>query len=234
MMHWDLGYSYYTLHQYDKAIQEFEKTLKIYDKWGSKPYWVYCYTFLGIAYNQTEQYRKEKKLYKKAEQDFPNDQNLIYRQSVLSISQGDTLSANRYIEKYITISKENSISEADITTNLANMYLDADKRDKAEVYYRQALSLEPDNPWRLNNLAWFLIDGERNIYEGMGLIYKAITSTPDNYDFLNTKGWGLYKQRKCKEALDILQKSRDLRMKNAIYDHEAFLHLEAAKKAVAN
>jgi hypothetical protein len=50
---------------------------------------------------------------------------------------------------------------------------------------------------------------------------------------LHTKGWGLYKQGKYQEALEILQKSWDLRMKNAIYDHEAFLHLEAAKKAVA-
>jgi hypothetical protein len=57
---------------------------------------------------------------------------------------------------------------------------------------------------------------------------------PDNYHYLDTKGWGLYKQGKYNEALEILQKSWDLRMKNAIYDHEAFLHLEAAKKAVAS
>ena len=31
----------------------------------------------------------------------------------------------------------------------------------------------------------------------------------------------------------MLQKSWDLRRKHAVYDHEAFLHLEAAKKAVA-
>jgi hypothetical protein len=59
-------------------------------------------------------------------------------------------------------------------------------------------------------------------------------STPDDYNFLHTKGWGLYKQGKYKEASVILQKSWDLRMINAIYDHEAFLHLEAAKKAVAS
>ena len=45
---------------------------------------------------------------------------------------------------------------------------------------------------------------------------------------------GLYKQGKYQESLDILQKSWDLRMQNAIYDHEAFLHLEAAKRAIAS
>jgi hypothetical protein len=55
----------------------------------------------------------------------------------------------------------------------------------------------------------------------------------DDYNYLHTKGWGLFKQGKYQEALDILQKSWDLRRQYAIYDHEAYLHLEAAKKAVA-
>jgi tetratricopeptide (TPR) repeat protein len=75
-----------------------------------------------------------------------------------------------------------------------------------------------------------LIDKDRNIQEGMDLVNKALELTPDFYDYLHTKGWGLYKQGHYEEALEILQKSWDLRMKNAIYDHEAFLHLEAAKR----
>jgi hypothetical protein len=47
---------------------------------------------------------------------------------------------------------------------------------------------------------------------------------------LDTKGWGLYKRGRYKEALEFLQKSWD---SNPFYSHEAFLHLEAAKKAVA-
>jgi hypothetical protein len=46
----------------------------------------------------------------------------------------------------------------------------------------------------------------------------------------DTKGWGLYKQGKYKEALALLEKSWELR---PIYDHIVYLHLEAAKKAVA-
>jgi tetratricopeptide (TPR) repeat protein len=66
------------------------------------------------------------------------------------------------------------------------------------------------------------------------LIDKALVLNPDNYDYLDTKGLGLYKQGNYNEALDILQQSWKLRRKNAIYDHKAFLHLEAAKKAVAD
>ncbi|HEX9253628.1 MAG TPA: hypothetical protein VF870_15385, partial [Ignavibacteriaceae bacterium] len=98
---------------------------------------------------------------------------------------------------------------------------------------RQALSLEPENPVRLNTLAHFLIDKDLNQNEGLELVDKTLLLSPKNYDYLDTKGLSLYKQGKYKEALDILQKSWDLRMKNAVYNHVAFLHLEAAKKAVA-
>ena len=83
----------------------------------------------------------------------------------------------------------------------------------------------------MNKLAYSLIDKNRNISQGLELIGKALEIRPDYYAFLDTKGWGLYKQGKYREALEIL-KSCDLRMRNAVYDYQAARHLEAAKKAV--
>ena len=85
----------------------------------------------------------------------------------------------------------------------------------------------------MNNLAYFLIDKERNLNEGLDLINKTLNLYPNSDTYLETKGWGLYKLEKYKEALEILQKSWDLRRNYGEYDHEAYLHLEAAKKAVA-
>ena len=89
----------------------------------------------------------------------------------------------------------------------------------------------PDNPERLNNLAWFLIDNDRNIIEGLELVDKALELSPDNNTFLNTKGWGLFKQGKYKEALEILERSWELK---PVYDHELFLHLEEVRNAIVN
>jgi tetratricopeptide (TPR) repeat protein len=85
----------------------------------------------------------------------------------------------------------------------------------------------------MNTLAYFLIVNGRNINEGLGLVDNALVLSPDNYNYLHTKGWGLYKQGKYQEALETLQKSWDLRREQAVYNHEAYLHLEEAKKAVA-
>jgi tetratricopeptide (TPR) repeat protein len=228
---YDLGNAYINMSQYDKAIPEFNEALGIYKKWGVKPAWIYNYTDLGIAYHKTGQYKKEKKLYKKAEQDFPNDPVLIRRQATLSLTEGDTVATNGYIKNYISLSKERSSSDASIANNLALTYEEAGILNKAEEYYRQALSLEPENSERMNILAWFLFDKDRNIDEGLDLIEKALKLSPDDFYFIDTKGWGLYKQGKYEEALELLEKSWVLK---PIYDHDVFLHIQEVKKAIAN
>jgi len=234
-VYYSLGVENAVVNQFDKAIPEFKKALEIYKKWGVKPAWINNYTNLGFVLHETGQYKEEKKLYKQAEQHFPDDFDLIYRQAVLSLAEGDTISANRYTEKLKTIFKGNySTDEAAISWILAKVYSDADIIDQAEIFFRETLALEPEVPDIMNFLAYFLIDKDRNINEGLELADKALELSPENYDCLHTKGWGLYKQGSYQEALETLQKSWDLRREQAIYDHVAFLHLEAAKKAVAN
>jgi tetratricopeptide (TPR) repeat protein len=225
-----LGFDYMRLMQYDKAINAYEKVLEIYTKWGVKPEFDYYYTLLGYAYHKTDQYKKEAKLYRKAQKYFPDDVALLANWIVLSISLGDDIKANRLIEKYISSAKDSKASDADIAAGLANLYSMAEMPDESEEYLRKALSLEPENPLRMNNLAWFLIDKDRNVEEGMELVDKALALSPNDYSIIDTKGRGLYKQGKYKEALDLLEKAWRLK---PVYDHEVFLHLEAARKAVA-
>ena len=225
------GSTYMELREYEKAVHYFEKEMEIYDKWDSRPRWVNCYTSLGIAYHLTGQYKKERELYNKAEQDFPGSPSLLYRQAVLALTAENANEANRYIENYISIQEERSISEAGILINLGNIYSDAGINDKAEEYYRKALSLEPENHQVLNYLAYFLYQNNMNIDEGIQLIDKAMELNPDHYLYLATKGELLYKQGKYKEALTYLEKSWDLMPRN--YDHDIYLHIEAVKKALA-
>jgi tetratricopeptide (TPR) repeat protein len=225
-----LADAYWRLYQYENAIPELEKALTIYKKWDSKPLWVLNYTDLGMMYHETGQYKKEKKLYRKAEQDFPDDPLLIRREAILELTEGDSAAANPYIKKYKSLLKERSYTDAEVANNIGVIYENANIPDKAEKYYRNALSLDPENPVRMNNLGYFLIDKDININEGVELIDRALALSPDSYYILDSKGWGLYKKGKYKEALEFMQKSWDLR---PVYDRELFLHLEAAKKAVA-
>lgn len=229
--YWEIGNAYSKMFQYYKAIPEYEKALEIYKKWGIKPMGVFNYTSLGNAYHKTGQYKKERRLYKKAEKDFPDDDYLIYRQAVLALTQKNVNAANEFIEKFKSVLKENSTSDAGKATSLAGIFSESGLPDKAEEYYRQALSLEPENPLRLNNLAYFLIDKVRDINSGLELIDKALKLDPENYIYMDTKGLGLCKQGKYDEATKILTNACELDI-NPSHRYSAFLHLEAAKKAL--
>jgi tetratricopeptide (TPR) repeat protein len=231
LQHYLLGVSYKGLSQFEDAVHEFEKSLELSNKWDSKPLWAPSYTDLGYAYHKTGQFKEEKKLYKRAEEDFPDNYLLLHRQAVLALSERKIKEADEYIGKYTAIRKGMSASEAEISTGIAFIYSESGITDKAEEYYRKALSSEPDNPLRMNNLAWCLFDDGRNVNEGMQLIDKALELNPSSAYFLDTKGWGLYKQGKYKDALDFFEKSWNAK---TTYDHEMYLHLEAAKKAVAS
>jgi tetratricopeptide (TPR) repeat protein len=225
----DIGYDYNRLNQYSKAIPELEKALEIYEKWGIKPLWSTNYASLGVAYLHTGQYEKVERLYKNAEKYFPDDLGLTYRQCLFALVEGDTINFNKYLKKAYRIAKENSWTDADCAAQMATGFSETGKIDMAEEYYREALSLEPGKPERMNDLAFLLIDSERNLPEGMELIDKALESNPDDYRYLDCKGWGLYKQKKYREALELLERSWELK---PVYKHEIFLHLEAAKKAI--
>jgi tetratricopeptide (TPR) repeat protein len=231
LTHWTVGLPYYQMNQYDKAIPEFETTLEIYKNWGTKPLNSNFYEVLIIAYHETGKYKKEKELIKKASADFPNDLSIIRRQIILSFSEGDTLAANQFINKYLSIHKSNLTSDMDIMDNMGAIYYSAGMLDKAETNFREALSMDPGNTARINELAYFLIDKDRSLTEGLELIEKALKMNPDNYIYLNTKGWGLFKMDKYEEALKFLEKSDSLK---PVYDHLLFLHIQDVRKAIAS
>jgi tetratricopeptide (TPR) repeat protein len=83
----------------------------------------------------------------------------------------------------------------------------------------------------MNGLAYFLIEHEINVNEGMELITRALEIEPENLSFLYTKGFAYHKQGKVKEAQEILKKTWDLRPR---YNHEHYLLLQEAEQALAS
>ncbi|MCX6259545.1 MAG: tetratricopeptide repeat protein [Bacteroidia bacterium] len=230
--YYTIGWASMQTEQWQNAIDAFEKGIKLNKQIGAKfRLWIWYYILFGNAYHEIGEHKKEIKIYEDGLNLWPGEiLTVTYWQSVCALSQGDSIKANEYLAKIKTISKQKGLQESEILEQLASIYYEANSLNKAEEYYRQALSLEPSNPERMNGLAYFLIDKDRNINEGLELIDKALELSPDKYYMLDTKGWGLYKQGRYKEALEFLQKSWD---SNPFYSHEAYLHLEAAKKGVA-
>ena len=230
VMYYNLGQDLHYISRYEEAVSAHEKALELYEKWGIRPVWVNNYTELGMAYHELGMFRKERKLYRTAEKDFPGSAALISRQAILALAEGRTADASEYMEKFVSILEKRSYSEAAVNAYIGRIYWSAEMPRKAEKYYRLALELEPERAYRLNNLAFLLINEELNVEEGLKLVEKALESAPDHYNYLDTRGWGLYKQGRYEEAVEVLEQAWELKPR---YNHGIFLHLEEARKALA-
>jgi tetratricopeptide (TPR) repeat protein/AraC-like DNA-binding protein len=228
-----LGLAYNSLKQYDKAIPELENHLRISKNWSkdflknNPAYWL-----LSEAYDKTGQFRKEKKLYREARRYIPETW-LATMQALMAFSEKDTNRANRYMAKYLAAKKKVSSSTADIEEGLGDIYFQAGLMEKAEGYYRRALSLDTVNMNRVIALVNFLVESKRNLDDVQELMDKVMESAKDSvvyYNYCDTKGMAFYKQGKYKEALAIFQNTWD-KAPFKLYTYRS--HLDDAKKAAA-
>jgi AraC-like DNA-binding protein/tetratricopeptide (TPR) repeat protein len=227
------GIVYNRMKQYDKAIPELEKNLEICRRWG-KEFMKNnsAYAELGSAYHQKGQYKKEKQIYRLAKKYIPDDPLMFYKRAILALTQKDSAAANRYFEQYIVAHRKIFPSgESEIPWTRGSIYNVAGFPDKAEGFYRKAISMDPDNPERLYGFSIFLVDNDIKLEEVQGLMDQAMALAHDKmhyYKYLDMKGWGLYKQGKNREALEILEKT----WKSVPFPlYSIYSHLETVRKA---
>jgi tetratricopeptide (TPR) repeat protein len=92
-------------------------------------------------------------------------------------------------------------------------------RDAVEEL-RAIVRERPEDPSALNALGYTLVDRTRHHREGLELIERALTMTPDNGAVLDSMGWALHKAGRHEEALEMLQRARV-----RVQDGEVELHL---------
>ena len=226
-----IGWASFNTEQWQNAIDAFEQHLELNKKFDNKV-WVWTYILLGRAYHKTGEHKKEKKIFKDANDLFPNEKaQFVYFQMVCSLSQGDTTEANEFLTELTAIGEQKGWSESTILYWLARAHDQTNNLIKAEQLYRRAVILNPHDTDLMNDLAYFLISNDINIEEGIELIIRVLENKPDNGNYLHTYGLGLYKQGKLKEAQEGLNKGWDL---IPYYDHDHFLHIQEVEKAVAS
>ena len=229
----DVGLAFWGHEKFTKAVNMFKKVEKINldrgEDWKFRDYYIY----FASACHRTDNLDKEANVIETGLKLFPDDIELNWMQAKLAVSKGNAKKATGLIKKCEYLCKQTGLTESQIQANIGNLYEEVDSLDKAEKYYRQALSLQPDDPQILNDLAWLLINYNRNTNEGLQLINKALALGSDNSNslFLKTKGWGLYKQGKYDEALEFLNKSISSNIGDS-YDIK--LLLKEVEKAIAN
>jgi predicted Zn-dependent protease len=115
-----------------------------------------------------------------------------------------------------------------VALKIANNYELADSVAIGIIWLEQLLAQEPEAHIAMNNLGYMLINHSIDVNRGITLIDKALTHSPEEPSYLDSKAWGLYKTGKYKEALEILEKLAT----NGMDDNELWEHLVAVCDAL--
>ena len=83
--------------------------------------------------------------------------------------------------------------------------------DVLERDLRTIISEEPENAQALNALGYTLADRTERYEEALALINQALELTPDDFYILDSMGWVLYRLGRLEEAVEYLEKAREIR-----------------------
>lgn len=225
------GFAHFKLFEYEEAVKSWEQIFKIHEKWGTDYQNPYTYFMLGNAYHKLNEHEKEEKILLLGNRVFPNAILIQQHQAICAFSRGDKEKAEDILTEYKSI-RQNVLhcTEAMISSGVGTIYSSSGLMEEAEAYYREAIQLEPDNLYWANEFAWFLIDNDINVQEGLDMLDGILASYPEYWPSLDAKGWGLYKQGKHEEALKLLKDSWHLK---PAYVHNGFLHIQEIEQAIA-
>jgi len=204
---------------------------RIHEKWGTDYANPYPYFLLGDALHKLGEHEKEKEILALGNRVFPNAIMIQQHQAICAYSHGRIQEAEDILVEYKSI-RQNILhcTEAMVSSGIGAIYSQSGQFEKAEAYYRDAIKQDPTNLYWVYEFAWFLIDKEIDVEEGLELADEIIADSPEYWPAIDAKGWALYKLGSHEEALELLKDSWDLKF---AYSHTGFLHIQEVEKALA-
>jgi len=117
---------------------------------------------------------------------------------------------------------------------LSTIYTGLGDFAKGEAELEILFAKNPDDPGLNNDLGYLYADQGKNLEKAEAMIRKAVAEDPDNYAYLDSLGWVLFKRGKMEEARVSLEKaSADSRSDTTIPDHlgDVYFQLQEIGKA---
>jgi tetratricopeptide (TPR) repeat protein len=110
-------------------------------------------------------------------------------------------------EAMLQRAREASPRSVAVLERLAEFLNERKRPADAEAVLRDALKLQPDTPHLQNQLAYLLAEGGTRAAEALELIGKALKHEPNDGNYLDTRGWALFKLQRLAEAEEALRRA---------------------------
>jgi tetratricopeptide (TPR) repeat protein len=106
--------------------------------------------------------------------------------------------------------------------------------DEAEIAFRKALTLDPDNSMTLNYFGYMMADRGEKLDEALTMIKKAVELDPQNYAYLDSLGWVYFKMGQYNLAEANLRKAVERDSTDAtVHDHLGQLYEKTGRLKLA-
>jgi tetratricopeptide (TPR) repeat protein len=207
----DLANTYMIFGKNDEALKLFEKIEQINLEWGEDWKFKSFYVQFGQRYHDASRHDKEAKIYQTGLRIFPDDKDILWRQTVCALATGDTAKATTLIDKQLKIEKEDGWAASRNENWLGNLYWQANIYDEAEKHFRLSMQLDTNYDYADYNLANMFIFKDIKVKEGLEILDKLAKKYPKNLDFFYyfKRGTSLFKLGRYSEADSLLKNLKD-------------------------
>lgn len=195
----------------------------------------------AFAYNLQGEIHLEGKDFAAAEQDYRKSMELAPGAPETAVRLAHVLTLAGKGDKAIA-ETEKSLAAPSASVSmfilLAELHEQAHRRDQALAVYERALLKYPENWFILNNLAYFLADGQKatgkDFSKAETLAKKAQLLAPGNAAVLDTFGWTSFKLGKTVQARAALAMALAANPENPVFNyHMGMILLKDGKKEEA-
>lgn len=214
---------YETAGMTDLAIKRYEEILGN----GSQGFWFR--ERLMILYAEKKDYRK---LYNLAS-GYSRDNNrsilgkVYYALAAMELKEYEVADAE--LKKALILAGNNDLMKVQVMSMMGDLKYRMKDYETSYSYYEQALKISPDDPLLLNNYAYFLAEGDRDLKKALKMAEKVMEAEGDNPTYIDTYAWVLFKMGKYREAqkemLRIFEKGEEK-------DPELLEHMGYIKRAL--
>ena len=168
---------------------------------------------------------------------FPNQFTLYFYTALGYIQNKQFDKAISYLNNTLSANIENESFKAQIYSSLGDAYQQLKKYKESVSAYEDALLLDPNNTYTLNNYAYYLSLREENLAKAEEMSLKTNRLEKDNASFQDTYAWILFKGKKYEEAKIWMQKAILNNQNSAVqFEHlgDILFQLGEAENALQN
>ncbi len=108
--------------------------------------------------------------------------------------------ADSELKKALILAGNNDELKVQVLSMMGDLKYRMKEFDAAYAFYEEALKISPDETLVLNNYAYFLAEGDRDLKKALKMAERVMEKEGDNETYIDTYAWVLYKLGRHRDA----------------------------------